>query len=169
MKIFKEEQRFTQTWLMALLAISAMVPLVLISKEYFKDKSMTLQEYLTTLAIVLISLGFIFFFKLRTRIDEFGVHYQFFPIHLSFRKIAWSEIAKAQVRNYDAITEFGGWGLKGGALWNKSNGVAYNFSGDVGLQLELTTGKKILIGTQERDQVERVLKTYEPTITTNEK
>ena len=113
MKIFKETQRFTQTWLMVLLVISAIVPLIFISKEYFKDKSMTLQEYLTTLAIVFVSLGFIFFFKLTTRIDEFGVHYQFFPFHFSFKKIAWENIEKAYVRNYDAITEYGGWGLKG--------------------------------------------------------
>ncbi len=165
MKIFKEEQRFTQTWLMALLAVSAIVPLVLISKEYFKDKSMTLQEYLTTLAIVLVSLGFIFLFKLKTRIDEFGVHYQFFPFHLSFRKIAWSEITKAEVRNYDAITEFGGWGLKGGVLWKKSKGVAYNVSGDIGLQLELTSGKKILIGTQEKEAMQQVINTYQDKIT----
>jgi len=168
MRIFKEEQRFTQTWLMVLLATSAIVPLVIISKEYFKDKSMTLQEYTTTLAIVIVSLGFIFFFKLITRIDEAGIHYQFFPFHFSLKKITWSEIEKVNTRKYDAISEFGGWGLKGGVFWKKSNGIAYNVKGDIGVQLKLTNGKKILIGTQKRADIDLVLKNYEHKIIANE-
>ena len=168
MKIFKETQRFTQTWLMVLLVISAIVPLIFISKEYFKDKSMTLQEYLTTLAIVFVSLGFIFFFKLTTRIDEFGVHYQFFPFHFSFKKIAWENIEKAYVRNYDAITEYGGWGLKGRLFWKKSKGTAVNVSGNTGLQLELKNGKKILIGTQQKENIIQTINTYQHKMNTHE-
>ena len=49
MRIFKEEQRFTQTWLMVLLAISMITPIVLMANEYSKENStMTLNELLLT-------------------------------------------------------------------------------------------------------------------------
>ncbi|MBA6156433.1 hypothetical protein H3Z83_07910 [Tenacibaculum sp. S7007] len=161
MKVFKEEQRFTQTWLIALLGISIVIPIILITKEYLeKNSSMTTNEFLLTLGGIIVSLSFIFFFKLTTKIDETGIHYQFFPFHFSLRLIKWSEIDKAYVRTYDPISEYGGWGLKGGSLWNKKNGTAINVSGDIGIQLELKNGKRILIGTQKENEAKRVLENY---------
>ncbi len=161
MKVFKEEQRFTQTWLIALLGISIIIPIILITKEYLeKNSSMTTNEFLLTLGGIIVSLSFIFFFKLTTRIDETGIHYQFFPFHFSLRLIKWSEVNKAYVRTYDPISEYGGWGLKGGSLWNKKNGTAINVSGDIGIQLELKNGKRILIGTQKENEAKRVLENY---------
>ena len=169
MRIFKEEQRFTKTWLIVLLAVSVMAPIAITIKEYTAENStMTLKELLTTLLIVAISMSLIFLFKLKTRIDEDGIHYRFFPFHFSLKKIAWSEIEKATTRKYNAISEFGGWGLKGGLFWKKSNGIAYNVTGDIGVQLKLTNGKKILIGTQKREEADRVLKNYEHKIIVNE-
>lgn len=165
MKVFKEEQRFTQSWLIALLLISIIVPIILITKEYLEENSsMTTNEFVLTLAGILISLSFIFFFKLTTRIDESGIHYQFFPFHFSLRLIKWSEINKAYVRTYDPITEYGGWGLKGGSLWNSKKGKAINVSGDIGIQLELKNGKKLLIGTQKENDAKRVLESYQSKI-----
>ncbi|MCH3883069.1 MULTISPECIES: hypothetical protein [Tenacibaculum] len=162
MNVFKEEQRFIQTWLIVLLAVSIIVPMAIIINTYLEDNStMTTNEFVFTIAGILLSVSFIFFFKLTTRIDEKGIHYQFFPFHFSMRKITWSEIEKAHVRTYDPISEYGGWGLKGGAFWNKSKGTAINVSGDVGIQLELKNGKKLLIGTQKENQVNLVLKKYQ--------
>lgn len=161
MKIFKEEQRFTQTWLIVLLAVSVLVPIGIICKEYFKeDTTMTTNEFVLTNLGILISISFIFLFKLTTRIDEKGIHYQFFPFHFKLRLISWNEISKATIRTYDPIGDYGGWGLKGGSLWNKSKGKAINVSGDIGIQLELVNGKKLLIGTQKKEEAKRVLETY---------
>ena len=169
MRIFKEEQRFTQTWLIVLIAISMLVPIFIIIKEFSKDNStMSMNEFLFSIILMPLCVIPIFFFKLTTRIDEKGIHYQFFPFHFSARTINWSELNVAKTRKYDAITEYGGWGLKGGFLWRKSKGVAYNVSGDIGIQLEFKTGKKILIGTQLLNEANSVLKTYEEKIHTNE-
>ncbi|WP_204218385.1 hypothetical protein [Tenacibaculum todarodis] len=165
MKVFKEVQRFIQTWLIVLLAVSVIVPMAIIVNTYFEDNSnMTTNEFVLTIAGILLSVSFIFFFKLTTRIDENGIHYQFFPFHFSMRNIPWKEIEKAHVRTYDPITEYGGWGLKGGAFWNKKNGKAINISGDIGIQLELKNGKKLLIGTQKENEANQVLKTYQDKI-----
>ena len=161
MKVFKEEQRFTQTWLIALLAISICIPILIILKEYLEQSSsFNTKQFLKMLLAIIVSFSLIFFFKLKTRIDEIGIHYQFLPFHFKTRIKKWEELKIVYVRKYQPITEYGGWGLKGGSLWNKKNGIAYNVSGNIGIQLELKNGKKLLIGTQKEDEVKRVLETY---------
>ena len=161
MKVFKEEQRFTQTWFILLMGVSLVVPLMLIINEYAKEKSgFTTSGFLVSISVLLFSIVPIFFFKLITRIDEKGIHYQFFPFHFKLKTIVWQEITSAKVRTYDPIGEYGGWGLKGGSLWNKSKGKAINVSGDIGIQLELKNGKKLLIGTQKKREAKNVLETY---------
>ncbi|MDC1432142.1 hypothetical protein N8201_03525 [Polaribacter sp.] len=159
MKVFKEEQRFRQVWLMVLLGFSLLVPVGLIIREYIKDNtSMTTNEFLGSLIGIIASVLLIFIFKLSTRIDEKGIHYQFFPFHFSMKTLLWSEITKAEIRTYDPIGEYGGWGLR--YSFNKKKGNAVNVSGDIGIQLTLKNGKKLLIGTQKKEAVSSVLKTY---------
>lgn len=165
MKVFKEEQRFTQTWLLVVLSFSLVVPLFILGQEFYKENSrLSLTEFVVTICGILITVGLIFLFQLKTRIDEKGIHYQFFPFHLKFKLITWQEIKSANVRTYDAITEYGGWGLKGGFFWNKSKGTTINVSGDIGIQLELKNGKKLLIGTQKESEAKSVLETYKSKI-----
>jgi hypothetical protein len=161
MKIFKEEQRFTQTWLKILLAISIVVPVITVVTKYLEENSqMTTNEFVLTLLGISISIAFIFFFKLKTRIDEVGIQYQFSPFHLKMKLIKWGEIKKAQVRSYDPILEYGGWGIKGGYFWNKEKGKCVNISGDIGIQVEFKNGKQLLIGTQKKEEAMQVLKNY---------
>lgn len=169
MRIFKEEQRFTQVWLIVILSMSLLTSLGIMYSEYTKENTtMSSNEFIYTSLILLICILPIFFFKLKTRIDEIGIHYQFFPFHLSYRTFKWNEIKFARIRTYDAISEFGGWGLKGGFFWKKSKGVAYNVSGDIGIQLEFLDGKKVLIGTQKQKDASAVLTNYENKIITDE-
>ena len=162
MKVFKEEQRFTQLWLIILIIFSSLVPIGVVVSEYQKDENaFSVEMLLVIILVILVPIAIIFLFKLNTRIDEQGIHYQFFPFHFSDRKISWNEISKAYVRTYDPIGEFGGWGLKGGNIFNKSKGKAINVSGDIGIQLELKNGKKLLIGTQKEAEAKSVLQTYQ--------
>jgi len=161
MRIFKEEQRFTQIWLLVLISFSTLIPLAIIIKEFIEQPKGTSQStlFISILAILLVA-GLIFTFKLDTRIDENGIHYKFFPFHLKMKTIQWKNIKKVHVRNYNPIGEYGGWGLKSGAFWNKSKGTAINVSGTIGIQLELKNGKNILIGTQKEHDAKQVLTTY---------
>ena len=164
MKVFKEEQRFTQLWLVVLIIFSTIVPVGIILTE---AKSMESSELVIALSVVILAPAIIFLFKLKTRIDEKGIHYRFIPFHLKTQIIPWSNINKIYVRNYDPISEYGGWGITGGSLWNKKKGTAVNVKGDVGIQLELKNNKKLLIGTQLRNQVENTIETYKHKINTN--
>jgi hypothetical protein len=161
MRIFKEEQRFNQLWLIILMIISVLVPIAIIIGTYLKDpNSFSSSELIVLLSVIILASGIIFLFKLSSRIDEKGIHYKFFPFHWSYKIITWNEIDKAYIRTYDALSEYGGWGLKGGSLWNKAKGKAINVSGDIGIQLELKNGKKLLIGTQKLEEAKNVLATY---------
>lgn len=125
MRIFKEEQRFTQTWLIIIIVISLIVPLAIILKEI--DKLST-SEIIISIGTIILASGLIFLFKLTTRIDEKGIHYKFFPFHLKFKTVVWNDIENAYMRTYDAISEYGGWGIRGGALWYKAKSKAINIS-----------------------------------------
>ena len=169
MKIFLEEQKFTQAWLHILLIISFIVAATIIVMDYKVATTNTnLVEPIIAFGSMLLVYVLIFSLKLKTRIDENGIEFRFIPFHFTARSINWNEIERVYTRKYDAITEYGGWGMKGGMFWRKNKGVAYNVKGDIGLQLELKNGKKILIGTQKEDEMKRVLQTYSGKITNHE-
>ena len=167
MKVFKEEQRFTQTWLILIIVLCTAIPFLIgiygiiqqiTYKKPFGDNPMSdLGLIIFTISMLLVSL-LIFIFKLKTRIDEIGIHFQFFPIHLKFKTIRWTEINKINVRTYNPIGEFGGWGIKNGS---------YTISGDIGIQLELKNGKKLLIGTKKENEAKQVLTNYNTKIKTS--
>ena len=56
------------------------------------------------------------------------------------------------------IQEYGGWGYR--TSFGKKKGSAYNVKGDKGIQIELKTGKKLLIGTQKEDEAQQVIGRY---------
>ena len=165
MKIFLEEQRFAQLWLHILLIVSFMIPLVMITIELLQANGESEEAQVSLFVLIgafILIYGIILSMKLKFRIDEKGIYYRFIPFHFSDRFMAWDEISKAYVRKYNAIYEYGGWGLRMGFFRKK--GSAINVSGNMGLQLELKNGKKLLIGTQKEAEVERVLKTYQSKI-----
>ncbi|WP_299363110.1 hypothetical protein [Winogradskyella sp.] len=165
MRIFKEEQRFTQSWRIIIIILSMMVPLGIIVGIYTTEpQRLSSLEFVLIAGLIILASGIIFLFKLSSRIDELGIHYRFFPFHQNFKLIRWNEINSVYVRTYNAISEYGGWGLKGKIPWKKSKGAAINVSGNVGIQLELKNGKKILIGTKKQKEAKATLETYKEKI-----
>lgn len=167
MKIFIEEQKFTQIWLFLGLAIAFVVVTMPVIKDWDSILQGSFGEILSNTGgiLVLIFVFVLFYFlKLKTRIDEKGVYYQYLPFHFSYRFLPWNSISKCCIRNYDAIFEYGGWGLK--FSFRKSKGKSFTVKGDVGLQLEFRNGKKILIGTQKKEEIQRTIETYQDKIGT---
>lgn len=169
MKVFIEEQRFTQSWLIIIVGLSVLVPFAigvygliqqLIYEIPFGDKPMSNLGLIIFTISMFFLIVLVFSMKLNTRIDEKGIYYQFFPFHFKTKFIAWAAIENAYVRTYLPISEFGGWGLRGGFFFNKGKEKAINVSGNIGIQLKLKNGKKLLIGTQKENEVKQILKTY---------
>lgn len=151
---FVELQKVRQIWMWVLLAIG-FAGLVLmgahqiIFKKAFGENLLTLSSL--SFVAILLSLFTILIYKahLETRIDENGIHHRFFPLQLKFRTIHWEEVEEVYIREYDALSEYGGWGIKFG-----TRGKAYTIKGRYGLQLELSDERKILIGTQKPIELE---------------
>lgn len=98
-----------------------------------------------------------YFLRLKTEIDERGIHFQFLPFQFSKKTILWNDMENCHVRTYNAIKEFGGWGYR--TSFGRG-GKAYNVKGDKGIQIVLKTGKKILIGTQKEADAKEVINRY---------
>lgn len=145
---FKEKQYFRQWWLWLLMSISIVVMILSI---YYSKESFSTWDSLIGISVLLLVSLMIFFMNLGTEINETGIYYRFFPFVRGHK--LWEEIDQAYVRKYNPIGEYGGWGIKGGF----GKGRAYNVSGNIGLQLVLKNGKKLLLGTQKPEEVKEVL------------
>ncbi|HPG73989.1 MAG TPA: hypothetical protein PLM49_06835 [Bacteroidales bacterium] len=99
------------------------------------------------LGVLAMFWSLLIFSKLETKINEKGVWFRYHPFHLRYCCIEWNEIDKAYVRLYRPMKEYGGWGMR--TAFNGDNGKAYNVAGNIGLQLELKNGSKVLIGTAQ--------------------
>jgi len=115
MKVFIEEQKFNQPLVIVGLSIVFIVVGISIFNDWENISQVSISEQMGALSgliiILLVALLFVFL-KLKTRIDEKGIHYQFYPFHFSYKLISWEKISTCIIRNYNAISEFGGWGMK---------------------------------------------------------
>jgi hypothetical protein len=154
--LFEEKQRFTQKWIWILLLMPLLFPLVgllfpNISNELFTFNDSGLLINLGVFLSILLMFGF--WFELNTEICTDGIYVRFRPFHRKPRFYPWSEIAHCEVRKDKPLLEYGGWGLRMG-----SGGTAFNVRGNMGLQLVIKGGKRVLIGTQKATELAGVLK-----------
>ena len=95
---------------------------------------------------------FFWWMHLETIVTDTALHVKLLPF--TNRTFKPEEIASFAARTYSPIREYGGWGLRG-----FGGNRAYNMSGNRGVQLVLTTGDRILIGSQRSDELEQALTT----------
>ena len=159
-KIFyKEEQKFNQAWIWLILLIFV-IPFLIIVNQLIKAINANSDDYLLlsfVLFILLISsIPIIWIFtkmKLTVEIRKDGIWYKFPPLLNKWKSINKTEIESFEVRKYKPVLEYGGWGIK-----SKFKSKAYNVSGNIGLQLYLKNGRKVLFGTQRQEAIENAMK-----------
>lgn len=157
--LFTEQQKFKQWWLWTILIGLNGLLLFGVFQQVINGQSFGTKPASDTgllIAAGLIFLLTILFLILRldTIIKKDGIYVRFFPFHIRFKHYSWDTLTKVYVRSYSAISEYGGWGLRGG-LFGK--GTAYNVSGDKGLQLEFDSKRNLLIGTKKADELTQTL------------
>jgi hypothetical protein len=162
--LFSETQRFKQWWLWILLmGINALmlyaVFVQVVNGNTFGDKPASNTQLLIGAGLSLLITFFVLSFHLDTQIKNEGIYVRLFPLQISYRFFPWDSLLKCYVRKYDPIREYGGWGFRLGLF---GRGPAYNISGDEGLQLEFTNGKKLLIGTQKPAELSEAINNYFP-------
>lgn len=158
MALFRETQRFTKWWIWLLILVPPVIVLfgivqqVILGHPFGDNPASNLT--LIILGLIFVLLMPLLFTKLRltTTVYSDTIHIRFFPLQPRGRFIRFDEIKSFHAREYHPIREYGGWGIRYG-----HSGMVYNVSGNWGLQLELISGKKILIGSQKARELEEVV------------
>lgn len=155
---FNEIQRFRQWWVYLVIIVSigswGYALIVSINSPEAEKAAPDLSLILTGLIPLLLVLLLVYL-NLYTRIRNEGIFFRFKPLQWKEKHISPDEIEKFEIRKYRPLMEYGGWGIRQGG---KKYGKAYNVSGNMGLQLYLKNGKKILIGTRKPKEIEKAMK-----------
>jgi len=159
--LFKEEQRFNQWWLWLIIISATLISTVpfmigiytqeVLGKPWGNNPGSTVLLVFVLILDLVLMLGIIWLFlkmSLQVEISEGGLHYKFPPLLVKWETIAKEEIGSFTVRTYRPVSEFGGWGIKG-----SSRKKAFNISGNIGLELVLKNGRKVLFGTQKSQAI----------------
>ena len=155
---FREVQRFRQPWYWAI-QIPALAMLV-----YIVFRQLVLGKPVgdhpasnTSLAIIAatVALFLVWFIKLElmTEVRDDVLEIRFRGLFVR-RVIPLAEITHFETRTYRPIRDYGGWGVRRGAA-----GMAYNVSGNRGVDLRLPDGKSLLIGSQRPEEFVMALQT----------
>ena len=153
MVLFFEKQPLHSNPIVWVSLISLFVPSILaFNDSTFNAGFEGMKPFLAILFVDCLVLLLIFSSKLNVEINKEEIHYRWFPFHFKTQHILWKNVLNAEVRKYSPLREYGGWGIKG-SLKNR----AYNVDGNIGLQLVLLNGKRILIGTKQSDKLEALL------------
>lgn len=149
MMIFEEEQQIFKPFLNALLL--SMAAFVLIIWFALGDESEEGRQVVFALfAFSFLIMAFFFTLKLNTRVTGEGIHLK--TLYFVSRTILFDDIAGAEDVQYRPIRDYGGWGIRFGR-----KGMVYSMSGDRGVKLTLTNGKRVLIGSQRSGELARAI------------
>lgn len=163
---FREVQRFRQPWVLAIVLIAPLTILFLFGYgilqqigrgEPWGNRPLSDTGLLIVSAVTFIlacmPAALIAWMSLVTEVRSDRIVIRFTPFPA--RQIPFTDIVRFEARTYRPIREYGGWGIR---YTLGKRGMAYNVSGNRGLQLELSGGKRVLIGSLRADEMESVLR-----------
>ena len=155
----EEKQYFRQKWLWVIILFFPLFSFYGIYEQIMLGNPIgnnPASDMTIWLFSIFAGLGFpllFYFMMLKIKITDKGLHYQFFPIHLKEYIISFDQIKTFKSRKYSPLKEFGGWGIKYGF-----ESKAYNVSGNIGVQIVLKDGNKILFGSQNSNEIIKAMK-----------
>ena len=151
---FREEQRFRQVWMWALILLPSLILLYAGFEQFVGNKRFdgdSLSDPALMLVIILIGIGlpvFFFFLRLVTEVRPEGVFIRFFPFHLRGKLFLFSDITSYEAIEYRPLLDYGGYGIRFGM-----KATAYNVSGNRGVFFELSSRRPVMIGSQRPDEM----------------
>ena len=162
--LFEEKQYFRRTWLLyVVLATTIPIALLLIYGMYqqlvlgqpFGNNPMSDEQmrWLMPLfiLIVLTTPAYFAVAYLYIAVTDKDMRIKFFP--LKTKIIPFEEIVASNIRKYDALKEYGGWGVRYCGKLKK----AYIVDGEYGVELLLRDGQSILLSTRHPEEFAKAL------------
>lgn len=156
---YKEEQKFNQWWIWLILIALAVFWIYQIVQQIFMGIPVG-NNPAPDIVVILIGIfpaAGIWLFRtmtLVTTIDESGISYRFRPFQRKSKLIKPEDIARFEVKKYNPVMDYGGWGIR---LGSTKNGNAYNVSGNMGVLFEFKNGRKFMLGTQNPESIRSTL------------
>ena len=158
--IFREVQPFRQLWIWVIVvAIASLIWYALVQQLLLGSPvgENPMPDLVLVIFWLVFGIGFPALFvssRLVTEVRIDGIYIRYIPFHRSFRRIGFEQMRRHEVRTYRPLAEYGGWGIRYGF---KGKGRAYNVSGNRGVQIELSNGKRLLIGSQRPEDLVRAI------------
>ncbi len=151
--LYHESQRFTQWWVWFFVLIPFALGLYGIYEQVLMERTFGSKPFSDIGLFIFTAVGlavviFIRYNQLNTRIYSDRIEIQFYPYFT--KVIYWKKVEKAACIDYGFV---GGWGIR----LTIKYGTVYNVSGREGLALHLKNKQKIVVGTQERKSLERII------------
>jgi Family of unknown function (DUF6141) len=151
--IFREVQYFRQWWVwllvIAVVALAWWAFIVQIIKGVpFGDRPAP--DAVVWIIAILIGMALPLLFltiRMITEVRKDRIRIRYIPLYT--RIVKPGEIKTFEACRFRPIRDYGGWGIR----WAGSRGMAYIISGNEGVRLELTDGKKLMIGSQKAEEL----------------
>jgi hypothetical protein len=162
MMYFREQQQFRQGWLWLLFGGISIPVVGLLGYGVYQQlvlghpfgtnpaSNVALSGvFVAVLVLHTLVIALFWYARLDVEVNATELAIRFRPFHLKPRRIPLHHITDARARQYSALGEYGGWGIRMGA---------YNVSGDDGVQLTLADGRRILIGSRRSGELEKAIR-----------
>ena len=139
---FREEQRFEWYW-------TAMfcVPALIVGYGLYRQSSISGALLWPAFIVALVVAVWFLRLKLVTEVRDDGLFIWFVWLWPE-RTIPWDQIRSVETRTYRPIRDFGGWGVRWAA-----KGIVFHARGNRGVRLVLSSGERVLIGSQRPDDL----------------
>lgn len=164
--LFFEEERFNQKWNLFLITpvcvgfilfqIYSLYSQLVLKKPVGSDPLSDTWLILMSFLVIPLMIFLIWLFsvtKLTVQVDSEKILIRFYP--MVKREVLLSDIKSFEIKEFNPIIDFGGWGLRYSIRW-KTTG--YIMKGKVGVQIHLKNGKNLLISSERANELFRVLK-----------
>ena len=151
--LYEERQHFRQPWMWLLIGLLIVlgwwgfVQQILLGVPFGNNPG---PDWLVWLMWLLVGIGLPLLFiwaHLRLAVTDQEILIDYRPF--TRRRIPLSQVMGANAREYDALREYGGWGIKG---WSRQK-RAYNVSGKRGVEVFLLDGRSVMLGSQHADEL----------------
>lgn len=157
---FTEVQNFKIPFMRIILGVATVVAVGSFLWKLYEDRWS--QETLLTGLPMLLILALVWWLleggRIYTRVTPEGIGYRFYPLQFRERFARWEELREIYLREYSALGEYGGWGLRYGF----GLGWGYIAGGDWGIQLIYKSGRKRFISTQKMKALKACLEQHAP-------